>query len=122
MANPMMQPSQWANGVQEPNYAQPLMDFTKMLAPLNRNMPQQMPQRPQGAQPMQITPGAGQGQPMRPQQQGGAMPAAMNAIATPWASALMKMFGGQGMQGGGFSPGNAGGTAGPMGGSGNSIY
>jgi hypothetical protein len=64
---------------------------------------------------------------MRPQQQAGGLPGGMNAMAstadaTPWASAMMKMFGGQGMQGGGgVSMGNPGGTS-MFPGSGNAIY
>jgi hypothetical protein len=130
MSNPMMQPGQWSNGVQQPNYAQPLMDFSP-LGKIGSTIAGQMQPKPQPStvgQPMQITPGPGQGQPTRPPQQGG-LPGGANAMAstadaTPWASALMKMFGGQGMPGGGgMSMGNPGGTGGPMGfGSGNAIY
>ena len=130
MNHPMMQPGQWANGVPEPNYAQPLLNFQQRQAQPQQQpgQPQAQPQAPRQPMPMQIAPGPGQAQPMRPPQQAGGMAPGMNAMAatadaTPWASALMRMFGGQGFQGGAVSPGNLGGTGGPMGaGSGQAIY
>lgn len=120
MADNMMPPGRWSNGVPTANYAAPLMDFSPMGKLGDTIAGKMMPQKPQGGapgQPMQLTPGPGQAQPVRPQ-----MPMAqnMNAMAStanamPWASALMRMLGGGqgGVQqmngGGGVNLGSAGG-------------
>lgn len=120
MGDQMMQPSMWANGVQQPNYAQELMDFSA-LPKIGEKLGQKN-SKPKGAGPLQLTPGAGQAQ---PQNIGGNFNAMANtANATPWASKLMQMFGGQGMQAMAAAPSGPslpmiGGTN-PLGGSG--IY
>lgn len=126
MNNPMMKPGNWANGVPEPAYAAPLLDFSP-IKKIGADIAGQLKQPQTAGQPLQLTPGAGQAQPVRPQQQAGGLAPGMNAMAatadaTPWASALMRMFGGQGMQaGGGINPGSVGGTN-PFGGSGSAIF
>ena len=125
MTTPMMQPAMWNSGVQQPNYATPLLDFSPMGKVGQTIAGQMKGPQPQGNGPMQLTPGANQGKPMS---QGG-IPGGMSAMASttnaaPWASVLMKMFGGAGMQAqpSGFSMGNPGGTAGVFGGSQNTVY
>lgn len=93
MADPMMPPAMWANGVPAPDYAQQLLKFGQSGAgggPLPYRPPQQGAQ--QGAQPnAQPRPP----QPAQPQQPG--IGANMNAMANtangmPWATALMQML------------------------------
>ena len=122
--SPMMQPSQWNNGVQQPNYATPLLDFSPM-GDIAGNIAGQLKSaqaKPSG-QPLQLTHGPNQAKPVQPQGMAGGMNAmASTANAAPWASALMKMFGGTGLQQpAGFSAGSPGGMN-FLGGSQNAIY
>lgn len=91
MANEMMQPAMWANGVQQPNYAQELMDFS-MLPKIGEKIGQGAKQKPAGNGPLQLTPGPNQGKPTGIGTNMNSMANTANAL--PMAQALMRMLGG----------------------------
>lgn len=95
MANEMMQPAMWANGVQQPNYAQELMDFSQ-LPKIGEKIGRGVAPQQKSNAPLQLTPGPNQAKPAGIGSNMNSMASTANAL--PMAQALMRMFGGGGTQ------------------------